>query len=111
MRDATIEIPKEISTWLIISSKRAPLRSLPAAQPSPVRLTLSRPLPVDRPHRFAIPAVDEQQQVNEHLNAADMPPQPEGQLRRESQGCRPVRWQDSGGDVEEQELQKHVPLD
>ena len=36
------------------------------------------PVPVDRAAPFAIPVVDEQQQVNDELNAADMPAHPEG---------------------------------
>jgi hypothetical protein len=66
------------------------------------------PIPVDRTAPFAIPVVDEQQQVDEHLNAADMPAQPEGQApQREVK--EPAAAGSSGGDVEEKELQNMFP--
>ena len=64
------------------------------------------PYPVDRTAPITIPVLDEQRQVDEHLNAADMPtdpPQPAmGERKPEGQG-------NSGGDVEEQELQNMFP--
>jgi hypothetical protein len=66
------------------------------------------PLPVDRAAPIAIPVVDEQQQVDEHLNAADMPAQPEGQAP-EREGKEPAASGAYGGDVEEKELQNMFP--
>jgi hypothetical protein len=64
------------------------------------------PLPVDRAAPITLPVVDEQQQVDEHLNAADMPTNPPppatGERKQEGQG-------NSGGDVEEKELQNMFP--
>lgn len=66
------------------------------------------PVPVDRAASFAIPVVDEQQQVNDELNAADMPAQPEGAAPRGEVKERPSGG-NSGGDVEEKELQSTFP--
>jgi len=66
------------------------------------------PLPVDRATPFAVPVVDEQQQVDEHLNADQMPTQPEGQAPQR-EGKDPAAGGTSGGDVEVQELQNMFP--
>lgn len=64
------------------------------------------PLPLDRSAPITIPIVDEQQQVDEHLNAADMPTSPPPPAMAERKG-EPA--QQSGGDVEERELQNMFP--
>ena len=63
------------------------------------------PLPLDRSAPITIPVVDEQQ-VDEHLNAADMPTSPPPPAMAERKG-EPA--QQSGGDVEEKELQNMFP--
>ena len=66
------------------------------------------PLPVDRAAPIAIPVVDEQQQVDEHLNADQMPtnPPPPAMAERRNEPGQPAN---SGGDVEEKELQNMFP--
>ncbi len=65
------------------------------------------PLPVNRATPFAVPVVDEQQQVDEHLNADQMPSNPPAPAMAERKGeGQPAN---SGGDVEEKELQNMFP--
>ncbi len=65
------------------------------------------PLPVDHATPFAIPVVDEQQQVDEHLNADQMPSNSPAPAMAERKGeGQPAN---SGGDVEEKELQNMFP--
>jgi hypothetical protein len=65
------------------------------------------PLPFDRANPFAVPVVDEQQQVDEHLNADQMPNNPPSPAMAERKGeGQPAN---SGRDVEEKELQNMFP--
>ena len=66
------------------------------------------PLPLDRAAPFAVPVVDEQQQVDEHLNADEMPTNPPPPAMAERRG-EPGQPANGGGDVEIKELQNMFP--
>lgn len=66
------------------------------------------PLPIDRAAPFAVPVVDEQQQVDEHLNADQMPTNPPPPAMAERKG-EPGNPPNDGSDVEIKELQNMFP--
>lgn len=64
------------------------------------------PLPIELASPLAIPVVDEQQQVDEHLNADQMPTNPPpATVERKGEG----QAGNGGGDVEIKELQNMFP--
>ncbi|MGE5259749.1 MAG: hypothetical protein ACM3MH_02595 [Actinomycetota bacterium] len=63
------------------------------------------PLQAERAGAIVIPVVDEPQQVDEHLNADQMPTNPPEPAMAEPRGEKG----NSGSDVEEQELQNMFP--
>jgi hypothetical protein len=63
------------------------------------------PPAADRTGTLVIQVVDEQKQVDEHLNADEMPTNPPERAMAEQKGEKG----NSGGDVEEKELQNMFP--
>jgi hypothetical protein len=68
------------------------------------------PLPFKAVAPLAVPVTDQEEQaVEEHLNAADMPTQPEGGAPQQNAPQEHPAASSGAGDVEEKELQMEFP--
>jgi hypothetical protein len=68
------------------------------------------PLPFKAVAPLAVPVTDQEEQaVEEHLNAADMPTQPEGGAPQQNATLEHPAASSGAGDVEEKELQMEFP--